>query len=95
MRSHPRDSQSFPEPRKRRVLRKRGAEERERLLALFERSEQTHRQFCREHDVALSTLTFWRRQARQSARHSNTVSPSMTMPSTLGTTRNQDYQRRS
>jgi transposase-like protein len=68
MRLHSRDSQSFPEPRKPRVLRKRGAEERARLLALFERSGQTHRQFCREHEVALSTMTFWLRQARRSAR---------------------------
>jgi transposase-like protein len=50
------------------VLRKRSAEERARLLALFERSGQTHKQFCREHEVALSTMTFWLRQARQSTR---------------------------
>jgi transposase-like protein len=68
MKSHPRDSQLFPEPRKPRVLRKRSAEERERLLALFERSGQSPKRFCREHEVALSTMTFWRRQARQSAR---------------------------
>jgi transposase-like protein len=48
------------------VLRKRSAEERARLLGLFERSGQTHKQFCREHDVALSTMTFWLRQRRQS-----------------------------
>jgi transposase-like protein len=68
MKSHPRDSQLFPEPRKPRVLRKRSAEERERLLALFERSGQSPKRFCREQEVALSTMTFWRRQARQSAR---------------------------
>ena len=68
MRLHSRDSQPFPEPRKPRVLRKRSAEERERLLALFERGGQTHRQFCREHEVALSTMTFWLRHARQSVR---------------------------
>jgi transposase-like protein len=68
MRLHSRDSQPFPEPRNQRVLRKRSAEERARLLALFERSGQTHKQFCREHEVALSTMTFWLRQARQSAR---------------------------
>jgi transposase-like protein len=38
------------------------------LLALFGRSGQTHKQFCREHEVALSTMTFWLRQVRQSAR---------------------------
>lgn len=53
-------------PRRPRVLRKRSAEERQRLLALFERSGQTLKRFCREHDVALSSLTFWRRQARRS-----------------------------
>src|SRR5260370_1324940 len=68
MRLHSRDSQLFPEPRKPRVLRKRSAEEQARLLALFERSGQTHRQFCRKHEVALSTMTFWLRQARLSAR---------------------------
>jgi transposase-like protein len=68
MRLHSRDPHPFPEPRKPRVLRKRSAEERARLLALFGRSDQTHKQFCREHEVALSTMTFWLRQARQSAR---------------------------
>ena len=68
MRLHSRDSQPLPEPRKPRVLRKRSAEERARLLALFEHSGQTHKQFCREHEVALSTITFWLRQARQSPR---------------------------
>ena len=54
-------------PRRRRVLRKRSIEERQRLLALFERSGQTLKRFCREHDVALSSLTFWQRQARRSS----------------------------
>ncbi len=53
-------------PRRPRVLRKRSVEERQRLLALFERSGQTLKRFCREHDVALSSLTFWLRQARRS-----------------------------
>jgi transposase-like protein len=61
------DSQPFPQPRKPRVLRKRSAEERARLLALLERSGLTHKQFCREHEVAPSTITFWLRQARRSA----------------------------
>ena len=38
------------------------AEERARPLALFERIGQTHKQFCPEHEVALSTMTYWRRQ---------------------------------
>lgn len=68
MRLNSRDSHLFLEPRKPRVLRKRSTEERVQLLALFERSGQTHKQFCREHEVALSTMTFWLRQGRQSAR---------------------------
>lgn len=68
MRLHSKDSHPLPEWRKPRVLRKRSAEQRARLLALFERSGQTHKQFCREHEVALSTMTFWLRQARQGAR---------------------------
>jgi transposase-like protein len=66
MSSIPTDSPLLPSPRGRR-LRKRSAEERQRLLALFERSGQTLKRFCHEHDVALSSLTFWRRQARRSA----------------------------
>lgn len=54
-------------PRRPRVVRKRSAEERQKLLALFERSGQTLKRFCRDHDVALSSLTFWRSQARRSA----------------------------
>jgi transposase-like protein len=65
MSSIPTDLPSIPSPRERRVVRKRSAEERRRLLALFERSGQTLKQFCLEHDVALSSLTFWRSQARR------------------------------
>lgn len=65
MSSIPSDLRSIPSQRGRRVVRKRSAEERQRLLALFERSGQTLKRFCREHDVALSSLTFWRRQARR------------------------------
>src|SRR5215472_13564820 len=65
MSSIPTDLPSIPSPRARRVVRKRSAEERRRLLALFERSGQTLKRFCGEHDVALSSLTFWRRQARR------------------------------
>ena len=49
-----------------RRVRKRSVEERQRLLALFERSGQSLKRFSREHEVALSTLTFWRRRARES-----------------------------
>jgi transposase-like protein len=48
-------------------VRKHSDEERQRLLALFERSGQSLKRFSREHEVALSTLTFWRRRARESA----------------------------
>jgi transposase-like protein len=67
MSSSPTDFPSIPSsPPRRRMLRKRSAEERQRLLALFERSGQSLKRFCREHDVALSSLTFWRSQARRS-----------------------------
>ena len=65
MSSIPTDLPSIPSPRGRRAMRKRSAKERQRLLTLFERSGQTLKRFCREHDVALSSLTFWRRQARR------------------------------
>ena len=65
MSSIPTDVPPMPSPRERRVLRKRSAEERRRLVALFERSGQTLQQFCREHDVALSSLTYWRSRARR------------------------------
>ena len=67
MSSIPTDFPSIPSQRGRRVVRKRSAEERQRLLALFERSGQSLKRFCREHDVALSSLTFWRSQARRRA----------------------------
>lgn len=46
-------------------VRKRSAAERQRLLALFERSGQSLKQFSREQGIALSTLAFWRRRARE------------------------------
>ena len=67
MSSIPTDLPSIPSPRERRAVRKRSAEERRRLLALFERSGQSLKQFCLEHEVALSSLTFWRSQARRRA----------------------------
>jgi len=69
MSSLPNDSQPAPVPRQRkpRTLRKRSAEEQQRLLALFERSGQSLKQFCRENDVPLSSLTYWRSRARRSA----------------------------
>lgn len=60
MSSIPTDFPSIPLVRGRRVLRRRSAEERQRLRALFERSGQTLKRFCREHDVALSSPTYWR-----------------------------------
>jgi transposase-like protein len=53
------------------VVRKRSAEEQQKLLRLLERSGQSQKQFCREHGVALSSLTFWLRQSRRSARGSS------------------------
>lgn len=67
MSSIPTDFPSIPSQRGRRVVRKRSAEERQRLLTLFERNGQSLKRFCREHDVALSSLTFWHSQARRRA----------------------------
>jgi transposase-like protein len=53
-----------PHLRRPRVVRKRSAAERERLLKLFERSGQTLKRFCDEHHLPLSTLTYWRRRRR-------------------------------
>lgn len=65
MKSFPIESRVSRTVRKGRV-RKRSVEERQRLLALFERSGQSLKRFSREHEVALSTLTLWRRRARES-----------------------------
>jgi lambda repressor-like predicted transcriptional regulator len=49
-------------PLSERVVHKRSAEERARLLARFERSGQTQAHFCRENGLSLSTLQYWLRQ---------------------------------
>lgn len=66
MKSFPIESRVSRTVRKGRRVRKRSVEERQRLLALFERSGQSLKRFSREHGIALSTLTFWRRRARES-----------------------------
>ena len=48
--------------------RNRAAEERRRLLELYGRGGLSQRRFCERHDVALSTLTYWLRQARRRGR---------------------------
>lgn len=65
MKSFPVESRVSRTVRKGPRVRKRSIEERQRLLALFERSGQSLKRFSREHEVALSTLTFWRRRARE------------------------------
>ena len=45
--------------------RNRTAEERRRLLELYGRGGLSQRRFCERHDLALSTLTYWLRQARR------------------------------
>jgi transposase-like protein len=66
MKSSPIESRVSRSVRKGHRVRKRSVEERQRLLALFERSGQSLKRFSREHGIALSTLTFWRRRARES-----------------------------
>jgi lambda repressor-like predicted transcriptional regulator len=49
-------------PRPERVVHKRNAEERARLLARYKRSGQTQQRFCRENGLSLSTLQYWLHQ---------------------------------
>jgi transposase-like protein len=66
MKSFPIESRGSRTVRKGGRVRKRSVQERQRLLVLLERSGQSLKRFSREHGVALSTLTFWRRRARES-----------------------------
>ena len=45
--------------------RYRTGKERQRLLELYCRGGLSQRRFCERHDLALSTLTYWLRQARR------------------------------
>ncbi len=71
MSSIPSEVRLVSRPSRARVVRKRSAEEQRKLLRLLERSGQSQKQFCREHGVALSSLTFWLRRARRSAQGSS------------------------
>jgi transposase-like protein len=68
MRSNSRQSRLIGRPRKPRVVRKRSAAEWAKLLALFERSGLSQKRFCRENEVALSTLQYWRRESGRGRR---------------------------
>jgi transposase-like protein len=68
MSSNSRHSRLSARPRKPRVVRKRSAEEWAGLLALFERSGLSQKRFCRENEVALSTLQYWRRESGRGRR---------------------------
>ena len=52
-----------PSPKGRRIQR-RGVAERRQLLDRYERSGLSQKAFCLRHGVALSTLQYWRRRAR-------------------------------
>ena len=52
-----------PSPKGHRIQR-RSVSERRRLLARYERSGLSQKAFCLRHGVALSTLQYWRRRAR-------------------------------
>jgi len=52
-----------PSPKGHRIQR-RSVTERRRLLARYERSGLSQKAFCQRHGVALSTLQYWRRRAR-------------------------------
>lgn len=53
---------------KQRVRRFFNSEDRARLLAEFDRSGQSVREFCRERAVGQSSLTAWRRRRREQDR---------------------------
>ncbi len=55
-----------PSPKGRRIQR-RSAAERRKLLDRYERSGLSQQAFCLRHRVALSTLQYWRRRAREAA----------------------------
>ena len=57
-----------------RVTVRRSAEEWRAIMSRFERSGQTHGQFCAAEDLAPSTFSLWRRKLRQSAREANGAS---------------------
>jgi len=51
-----------------RAQRKYSAKDRKRLLKLYERCDVSQKQFAREQDVPISTLSYWvRRSAREHA----------------------------
>ena len=52
-----------PSPKGHRIQR-RSLTERRQLLARYERSGLSQKAFCLRHGVALSTLQYWRRRAR-------------------------------
>ena len=63
--------------------RNRTAVERRRLLELYGRSALSQRRLCERHDLALSTLTYWLRQARR--RGPSPVAPAIVeLPRGLG-----------
>ena len=68
MSTNSRRSRFIARPRQLRIVRKRSAEEWARLLALFERSSLSQKRFCRENEVALSTLQYWRRESGRGRR---------------------------
>lgn len=63
-------SSSFPKPitaaarRPERIVHKRSADERQRLLARFRRSGQSQKRFCEANGLSLSTLQYWLGQQR-------------------------------
>lgn len=63
--------------------RNRTVQERRRLLELYGRGGLSQRRFCERHDLALSTLTYWLRQARRRAT-GTTVPAIVELPAGLG-----------
>ena len=62
---HQRNANSARKPSpKGRKIHKRGVAERRQLLDRYERSDLSQKSFCQRHGIALSTLQYWRRRAR-------------------------------
>jgi transposase-like protein len=62
---HQRNANSARKPStKGRRVQRRGIAERRQLLDRYERSGLSQKAFCLRHGVALSTLQYWRRRAR-------------------------------
>jgi len=59
---------------------RRSRAEWEQLMADYESSHQTQRDFCALHDVAYSSFCYWRKRLRMPVEGESTVSPLIELP---------------